>query len=323
MLNLEDVSVAGFLQGRSRLFVCAFYFLQLVDDLLHLIHVQGAERDPLLVCHEACWLRDVHNGRMPTAGIFRMMKRIALLLLIVAAWLLTPTVHASDHCQFVLGFKETRDSYYHEYYGECLENERPTSYGATQRTTKGVFHRYRDRGYITFIPNAAPTPEPTVVPTPTPIPEPYIDPRLESAIRVMRTTEIGELMWQYFLHSGADATFADLPERRHGEYSSTNHEVRVASRARHDLPFVAAILVHEIAHAWISAHAEEKYLGVEGCFEEEELAFKLEMRWWLEYYGRGGKDGSHSQDQLLTHYLNSTPGDWVHSNEDYQEQCAA
>lgn len=178
---------------------------------------------------------------------------------------------------------------------------------------------------LTAAAQAIPTPTPD--PTATPTPAPYVDPRLESAIRVMRTTETGEDAWRWFLASGASMTIVDFPESReyrvYGAHSPADRRIDIAPSIRHDLPWVAAVLVHEIVHAWIDAFAVEDYTGAEGCFDEEILAFSLEAKWWLEYYGRGGRSGRHRENGILFMYLDGTLDDWVRSHEGYQEQCAA
>ncbi|MCY4436536.1 MAG: hypothetical protein OXE05_04305 [Chloroflexi bacterium] len=67
------------------------------------------------------------------------MLTLRVLVLALCLALIPSTVTASDHCQFVLGFKTLRDLIGHDIVGECLENEHLNANGdAVQQTTGGL-----------------------------------------------------------------------------------------------------------------------------------------------------------------------------------------
>ena len=73
----------------------------------------------------------------------------AFCITITALAVLFGSAQAAD-CQFVLGFAIFRDIIGHEDVGECLENEQHFDWGATQRTTEGVFIWIKADGGMSF-----------------------------------------------------------------------------------------------------------------------------------------------------------------------------
>ena len=74
-----------------------------------------------------------------TTAIRATSLTVALALAICLVIFAAATTHATNHCEFRLGFKTLRDLIGHEIVGECLENEHYNAIGdSNQRTTGGL-----------------------------------------------------------------------------------------------------------------------------------------------------------------------------------------
>ena len=175
-----------------------------------------------------------------------------------------------------------------------------------------------------------PTPTPRPAPTPKPAPERFVDPLLQEAMRIMRTTEFGEVLYQAYIGSTITyIAFAHL--ERHGApdaegiHEGSRNRILLDEVLRDESHYVrVAVLVHELMHARPGRDYSD--YSTEECFEEETLAFSAQAKWWYEKFGRDGKQNPTEKEQQenyrLQAWLDGRMGEVVRGSDGYQEQCA-
>ena len=211
---------------------------------------------------------------------------VALALAICLVIFAAATTHATNHCEFRLGFKTLRDLIGHEIVGECLENEHYNAIGdSNQRTTGGLLAwRKADNwtaftdGYRTWIngPNGlvqrlnterfpweadyAPgggivPPTPTPVPPPPPprptaVPRPTKDPRLQDALNMIEETSPGSVYGQHGTVTTKNPKFTFGHIEHLAQYNIPTNTITVDESMRDQpLEVIAYLLVHEMSHA--------------------------------------------------------------------------
>ena len=175
-----------------------------------------------------------------------------------------------------------------------------------------------------------PTPTPRPAPTPKPAPERFVDPLLQEAMRIMRTTEFGEVLYQAYIGSTITyIAFAHL--ERHGApdaegiHEGSRNRILLDEVLRDESHYVrVAVLVHELMHARPGRDYSD--YTTEECFKEETLAFSAQAKWWYEKFGRDGKrnptEKGTAENYRLQAWLDGRMGEVVRGSDGYQEQCA-
>jgi hypothetical protein len=152
---------------------------------------------------------------------------------------------------------------------------------------------------------------------------------LEDAFALMRATEAGAALYDILEREGVCAGVEDLPynsafamSRWSPDNGWADSEIRIDESYISSLypDVVAAILVHEARHieraitrtaCYYASSCTTLSNGVE--LEEEIVAHGAEAEWWIEMYGRDGKDwafgSDHAQNQLKAAYLRG-PGEF-------------
>ena len=267
------------------------------------------------------------------------MYRLAAAFLFSALFLFAAPAHVSGHCTFDRGFKALRDLIGHHVVGDCLENEHYNAIGdSNQQTTRGLMvwrkldnHTVFTDGYHTWIRtgngfavrlNTDRFEWENDPPEPTPTPTPYIDPQLGQAFKIIRSTESGEKVYQWFVQSGASARFHET-KWHGGVFFGKTNSIYINPNHRNDPPSAAAWLVHETIHAALPDTGHE---SAEACYEEETIAFQWQAQFWLDLYGEHGNGKNDFQSRFMNanvrRYLQGAIGDLVRGDEAYQEQCS-
>ena len=211
---------------------------------------------------------------------------VALALAICLVIFAAATTHATNHCEFRLGFKTLRDLIGHDIVGECLENEHYNAIGDSNQQTTGGLMAWRKAdnwtaftdGYRTWIngPNGlvqrlnterlpweadyAPgggiaTPVPIAIPQHTPLPVPTaqpqrVDPRLQDALNMIEETSPGWVYGQHGTVTTKNPTFTFGHIENLAEYRISTNTITVDESMRDQpLEVIAYILVHEMFHA--------------------------------------------------------------------------
>ena len=92
---------------------------------------------PLVFVHAV--LRDLIGHEIVSAKGHPMRRAVSFFFVLLLMLAFVVPAHASNHCQFVLGFATLREIIGHDIVGECLENQRYAANGnAEQRTTGGL-----------------------------------------------------------------------------------------------------------------------------------------------------------------------------------------
>ncbi len=165
---------------------------------------------------------------------------------------------------------------------------------------------------------------------PIPEPEQFVDPQLESALRLMRTTEFGENLYAAYLRSNVHYLgFEDL-SRVHvknvlGLYDVNRGRILLDDSLRDASQYMrVSVLVHELYHA--RPGQDFRDFTTEQCFEEETLAFSAQAKWWHEKFGARGKRNPTANERwmnsVLRLWLAGRIDEWVEQSEGYQEVCA-
>ena len=243
---------------------------------------------------------------------------VALALAIFLMLFADATTHATNHCEFRLGFKTLRDLIGHDIVGKCLENEHYNEIGDSNQQTTGGLMAWRKAdnwtaftdGYRTWIngPNGlaqrlnterfpweadyAPgggiaTPVPTATPQHSPPAVPTaqpqrVDPRLQPVLDLIATTAGGMLVVARFVETGASLTYGNLQTAAHYDPNS-NTIVFDEGMSTQPTAVLADILVHEIWHAqfpWTEYGQD--------CLSGESLADMSALIWWQGKYGDVG-----------------------------------
>ena len=139
----------------------------------------------------------------------------------------------------------------------------------------------------TAIPQHTPPPVPTALPTPQPVPTARpqrVDPRLQQALDLIGSTEMGERVVARFEETGASIVFGYLPEGTPAHYDPNIRSVVFDESMRSQpIEVLAFILAHESWHAqfpWAERGEE--------CFNNEYLAEFRAVAWWQGKYGDDG-----------------------------------
>ena len=146
-------------------------------------------------------------------------------------------------------------------------------------------------------------------PTPTPTPVPNV---LEQAAEIMSSTSTGAGLYQSWVDSGAIATWEVLEnDNYYAIYRASDNRI-VFNLTRYDdfsLDMLAAVLAHEIIHAWVHqvGRGGEYPTSQEECELEEVLAYTVGLVWWHEKFGVSGKSNPNEmeagQNRLMEAWL--------------------
>ena len=163
------------------------------------------------------------------------------------------------------------------------------------------------------------------------VPVQFIDPDLSDAYltAIWGDPVIGMAAVEVLMETGVDVTFGSLPRFVQGRYSTRNNLITISESLRgQSRAVLAAVLLHE------TYHAQEAYNRgyrpsetAAACLQEEVDAFRIEARWWYDWFGRGGKQNPNSVERFNNALMwawysgDDSLVEWVLLSEDYQEQC--
>ncbi len=159
----------------------------------------------------------------------------------------------------------------------------------------------------------------------------FIDPDLADSYltAIWGDPVIGTAAVEVLMETGADVMFGHLPRSVQGTFSSRSNRITIDESLRGQSgPVLAAVLLHETYHAQEAYNRGYRASETAAdCLQEEVDAFRIEARWWYDWYGRGGKRNPNSVEQfnnaLMWAWYNDDNGllEWVLLSENYQEQC--
>lgn len=142
------------------------------------------------------------------------------------------------------------------------------------------------------------------MPTPTPTPVPNV---LEQAATLMASTPTGEGLMISWQELGTIAEWQVLREGVYAHYDPNRERIVFNQRYYEEfsVDLLAAVLAHEIVHAYLHQVAREgrPLASKEGCEAEEVLAYAVGLVWWYERFGIAGKPNPNQLDQGQNHML--------------------
>lgn len=217
-----------------------------------------------------------------------------------------------------------RGSWWHEKFGDAGKHE-PSSYWelrenlrmAQQRTGILGNRILRNDSSRTYCANFGEVP---------PKPRASLGSFLGHAFQVMRTTPIGERIYQQYLAADAGATLATVKDA-YALYFASDNEIVVSYTLRNEsYDMIALRLLHETVHAAGQSERGGRFTSAEECYQEEITAHSSVAIWWQEKYGRNGKQnpvsrGEQGENNRLAHFLAGSLDDWVRSHPSHQRVC--
>ena len=231
------------------------------------------------------------------------MRRLAAasLLFLGIALLSAAPAHATDHCQFTLGFKALRDLLGHYAVGECWENAHYNANGDAEQRTSGGMLVWRKADNLTAFTDGArtwingpngiegrinwqrfpwePDYRPEIAATPIPLPPRAYD--FRPAFALLRSTARGEELYQQSLQSGVGITLGFLQHVFLVFDASSNRIVIRHGYHKDHLSRITALMAYGIELArWTQVHGNPTTL--EQCTQREYLARTASHMWQLE-----------------------------------------
>lgn len=159
-----------------------------------------------------------------------------------------------------------------------------------------------------------------------PKPRAVLGPVIGHAFQVMRTTPIGERIYQQYLAADAGATLATVKDA-YALYFASDNELVVSYTLRDEsYDMIALRLLHETVHAAGQSERGGRFTSAEECYQEEITAHSSVAMWWQEKYGRNGKQnpssrGERGENNRLAHFLAGSLDDWVRAHPSHQRVC--
>ena len=254
------------------------------------------------------------------------MRTLRVLVLALCLALIPSTVTASDHCQFVLGFKTLRDLIGHDIVGECLENEHLNATGdAVQQTTGGLLVWRKADNWTAFTdgsrtwingpyglqqrlnwqrfpwePDYAPggvAAISTPMPSPTPLPFPTPPPPAPTAVPTPTIDPVLAHAYHVMRTTAAGNKIADWFVRlgASAEFQDNTHwravppRVAIDSEYRHESPETLGLrLIWPTM--WLHSYQEDGEIETfEMCMTLEAAIMTTEIWYWSQMYGWKGK----------------------------------